>query len=277
MMFKQSIRNYQITVFSVLAIFTAATVLPFLWVIASAFKSDAEIFGSASLIPKSWNWVNFYTAWTDGKFGVYFWNSLLIAVSVTVILAAIACPAGYAFAKMKLRKHPFVFYIILFGMTMPAQSVIIPLFYQLKSYGLIDHKLGLIIAEVGLEVPFAIYLMRNFFRDLPDELIEAAVIDGAGTWGAFRRVMLPLSKPGVLALSVFSFLGSWNEFLLSLLVLVSNDSRTIPLGLVRFSSLHTSDYGVVFAGVVFAFIPSMLIYILLQKSFVRGISSGSLK
>lgn len=276
-MLGKSTRGYHYTIFLVLLIFTFAALFPFLWVIASAFKSDPEIFGSASLLPQQFNWENFYTAWTEGKFGVYFWNSLIVAVSVTVLVAAIACPAGYAFAKMRLRKHPFAFYVILFGMTMPAQAVIIPLFYQLKSYGLLDQLMGLVIAEVGLEMPFAIYLMRNFFRDLPDELIEAAVIDGAGTWGVFTKIMLPLSKPGVLALSVFSFLGSWNEFLLSLLVLVSNEKRTIPLGLVRFQNLHTSDYGVVFAGVVLAFIPSILIYVLLQKSFVRGVSSGSLK
>ncbi|TVY07922.1 carbohydrate ABC transporter permease [Paenibacillus cremeus] len=276
-MFKNSISAYQYTVYLVLIILTLATLTPFLWVLASSFKTQSEIFGSASLLPRSWQWENFYTAWTEGKFGVYFWNSLTVAVSVMLLTALIACPAGYAFAKMRLRKHPWVFYLILFGMTMPAQSVIIPLFYQLKSYGLIDRLAGLIIAEVGLEVPFAVYLMRNFFRDLPDELVEAAYIDGAGTWGVFRKVMLPLSKPGIMALSVFSFLGSWNEFLLSLLVLVSNEKRTIPLGLVRFSNINTSDYGVVFAGVVLAFIPSILIYVLLQKSFVRGIASGSLK
>ncbi|TDF98085.1 carbohydrate ABC transporter permease [Paenibacillus piri] len=276
-MFNQSTYGYRSTVYAVLIVLTVATLTPFLWVLASAFKSNSEIFGSASLLPQSWHWENFTTAWTEGKFGVYFWNSLLVAVTVTALLAVIACPAGYAFAKMRLRKHPSLFYVILFGMTMPAQSVIIPLFYQLKSYGLIDHLTGLIVAEVGLEVPFAVYLMRNFFRDLPDELIEAAKIDGAGTWGVFRTIMLPLSKPGMLALSVFSFLGSWNEFLLSLLVLISNDKRTLPLGLMRFRDINTSDYGVVFAGVVLAFIPSIIIYVLLQKSFVRGISSGSLK
>jgi ABC-type glycerol-3-phosphate transport system permease component len=276
-MFGKSARGYRYMIILVLILFTVATLIPFLWVIVNAFKSNTDIFGNASFLPQKWYWENFRTAWTEGKFGIYFWNSLVIAVMVMLLVGLIACTAGYAFAKMRLRKHPFVFYLMLFGMTMPAQSVIIPLFYELKSYGLIDTLTGLIIAEVGLEVPFAVYLMRNFFRDLPDELMEAALIDGAGTWGVFWRVMLPLSKPGVMALSVFTFLASWNEFLLSLLLLVSNDKRTIPLGLLRFRDINTSDYGVVFAGVVLAFIPTILIYVLLQKSFVRGISSGSLK
>jgi len=268
---------YSYTMFILLIIVTVATLFPFLWVMSSSFKNDAEIFGSTSFLPKQWHWENYYIAWTYGKFGVYFWNSLVVALAVTLLVCLIACPAGYAFAKMRLKKHPYIFYLILFGMTMPAQAVIIPLFYQLKSYGLLDTLLGLIIAEVGLELPFSIYLMRNFFLDLPDELLEAAVIDGSGTWGVFRRIMLPLSKPAILALAVFSFLGSWNEFLLSLLVLISNEKRTIPLGLMRFQDLHTSDYGVAFAGVVLAFIPSIIMYVLLQRSFVRGISSGSLK
>lgn len=270
-------RRYDLTIFWVLVIITFATLIPFVWVIASALKTDQEIFGSPFLLPKEWHWENFVIAWTEGKFTVYFWNSIVTAVAVTVITVAVACPAGYAFAKLSLRKYPSLFYVFLFGMTIPAQSVIIPLFYQLKSYGLVDTLLGFIIALVGLAIPFSIYLMRNFFRDLPDALMEAAIIDGASTWGVFWRIMLPLSKPGLLALSVFSFLSAWNEFLLSLLLLISNEKRTIPLGLVRFQDLHTSDYGVLFAGVTLAFIPSILIFALLQKSFIQGIASGSSK
>lgn len=270
-------RKFDATVLAVLCIMAAATLIPFVWVLLNAFKTDQEIYGHPFSLPKSWMWSNFSEAWADGNFDIYFWNSLIVAVVVTAINAIVACPAGYAFAKMRVRNHPFLFYIILFGMTMPAQSVIIPLFYQLKGYGLLDSLTGLIIAQIGLEIPFAVYLMRNFFREVPDALIEAARIDGAGTFGVFARIMLPLSKPGVLAMSVFAFLASWNEFLLSLLVLISNENRTIPLGLLKFQDIHTSKYGVLFAGVVLAFIPSILIYVLLQKSFVRGISSGSVK
>lgn len=273
----RSNRRYDIFIFITITILTLLLLVPFLWVFFSAFKSENEIFGSPFLFPKEWKLDNFVIAWTKGNFSAFFWNSAVTSISVMVITAVVACPAGYAFAKLKLRNYPVVFYIFLFGMTIPAQSVIIPLFYQLKSYGLLDTLLAFVITIVGLGIPFSIYLMRNFFRDIPDTLMEAGKIDGAGTWGVFWWIMLPLSKPGILAISVFSFLGAWNEFLIALLLLISGDKSTIPLGLMQFQQQHYSDYGAVFAGVVLAFIPSILIYAVLQKSFIRGIASGSMK
>lgn len=240
-------------------------------------KSQQDIFGSPLLLPQEWRWDNFATAWTEGKFGSYFVNSMLIAIGVTVLEVAAACPAGYAFAKTVLRHHPAAFYVYLFGLTLPIQAIVIPLFYQLRSYGLINSKTGLTLVIVATAVPFAVFLMRNFFRDLPDSLIEAARIDGANEWTIFWRVMLPMATPGLLALAVFSFLGAWNEFVLALLLLIDDANRTLPLGLVRFQTEMTADYGALFAGIVLTMIPSVLVYIVLQRSFIHGLSSGSVK
>jgi len=251
--------------------------VPFLWVIASAFKNNDEIFGSPFLLPQTWHWDNFATVWTTGHFWVYFRNSLFVAVMSTIIGVAVACPAGYAFSKLRLRQHPALFYIYLFGLTLPIQTTMIPLFYQLKSYGLVDNLWGLIVVLVGTGTPFGVYLMRNFFRDLADSLIDAARIDGAGEWDVFWRIALPLSRPAILALAVFSFLTAWNEFLLALLLLVSDENRTIPLGLLVFQEANTSDYGALFAAIVLAMIPSMLVYMLLQRSFTHGLTAGASK
>lgn len=261
----------------VVIIVTAATLYPFAWAILGAFKSQQEIFGSPLLFPQEWQWDNFTTAWTTGRFGQYFVNSLLIALAVTVLQVAVACPAGYAFAKTKLRTFPWVFYIYLFGLTLPIQATIIPLFYQLKALGLVNTKTGLVIVIVATAIPFAVFLMRNFFRDLPDELVEAAKLDGANEWRIFWRVMLPMATPGLLALAVFAFLGAWNEFLLALLLLIDDTNRTLPLGLVRFQSEMTANYGALFAGIVLAMIPSILVYVMLQRSFIHGLSAGSVK
>lgn len=260
---------------AILILCVGVTLLPFLWAIANAFKTDVEIFGSSLLLPESFSFDNFVEAWTSGRFGVYFRNSLFVAVATMAITVAVACPAGYAFAKLAVRRHSWLFYVYLFALTLPAQTIIVPLFYQMRGYGLIDSLWGLSFVLVGIGTPFGVYLMRSFFLDLPDSLAEAARIDGAGEWAVFRRVMLPLSLPGILALAVFSFLSAWNEYLLALLLLVSDTKGTIPVGLVRFTNIHSSNYGALFAGIVLSMIPSILIYVALQRSFIRGLTAGA--
>ena len=270
-------RQNNIVILVVLSVLTGMTLLPFLWVITSAFKNNTEIFGSMSLLPKTWSWANFCEVWTSGSFDVYFRNNLIVAIAATVISVSIAAPAGYAFAKTSLRNIPGLFYLYLFGITLPIEAIVVPLFYQVKNLGLVDNLWGLILAMVGVGVPFGVYLMRSFFRDLPDSLVEAARLDGANDWEIFSRIMLPLAKPGMLALGVFSFLGAWNEFFLSILILISDSNRTIPLGLVRFQQENMSDYGALFAAITMAIIPSILIYVVLQRSFISGLAAGATK
>ncbi|MGI8486355.1 MAG: carbohydrate ABC transporter permease [Thermomicrobiales bacterium] len=264
-------------VFSILAALTTVSLVPFVWVIVSAFKDNTEIFGSMSFFPKQWQVENFKEAWVGGNFSMFFRNTLLVAIATTVISVAVAAPAGYAFAKTPLRRIPALFYLYLFGITLPLESIVVPLFYQMKSLGLVNSLWGLILAMVGTGVPFGVYLMRSFFRDLPDALAESARIDGASEWEIFFRIMMPLAKPGLLALGVFSFLGAWNEFLLSILLLISESKRTIPIGLLRFQQDNMSQYGPLFAAITLAMIPSILVYVVLQRQFISGLALGATK
>ncbi len=271
------VRETNPLVFLALTVLTAVSLVPFLWVITSAFKDNTEIFGSMSLLPESWQWANFEAAWLGGQFGRYFINTIVVAVGTTVISVAVAAPAGYAFAKTQLKHASWLFYLYLFGITLPIESIIVPLFFQVKDLGLVNSHLGLILALVGTGVPFGVYLMRSFFRDLPDALGEAARLDGASEWEIFFRIMMPLAKPGLLALGVFSFLGAWNEYFLSILLLITEDTRTIPLGLVRFQQTNMTDYGAMFAAITLAIIPSILIYVVLQRQFITGLAAGATK
>lgn len=264
-------------IFVTLTVITAISLIPFLWVIANAFKDNTEIFGSAALLPEEWHIRNFRAAWMDGQFGIYFINTVIVAVATTVISVAVAAPAGYAFAKTQLRHASALFYLYLFGITLPIESIIVPLFYQIRDMGLVNNLWGLILALVGTGVPFGVYLMRSFFRDLPDALAEAARIDGATEWGVFFRIMMPLATPGLLALAVFSFLSAWNEFFFSILLLLDDDTRTIPIGLVQFREQNMSDYGALFAAITLAIIPSILIYTVLQRQFISGLAAGATK
>lgn len=271
------LRDINPVVFFVLAVLTGFSLIPFLWVVISAFKNNQEIFGSTALLPQTWHIDNFRAAWLDGQFGVYFLNTVVVAVATTVISVAVAAPAGYAFAKTRLRNASALFFLYLFGITLPIESIIVPLFYQIKDLGLVNNLWGLILALVGTGVPFGVYLMRSFFRDLPDALAEAARVDGASEWEIFFRIMLPLARPGLLALGVFSFLGAWNEYFFSILLLITEDSRTIPIGLVRFQQDNMSEYGPLFAAITLAIIPSILIYSVLQRQFISGLAAGATK
>lgn len=264
-------------VFVILTVLTGISLIPFLWVISSAFKDNQEIFGSTSLLPQAWQWTNFKEAWLGGQFGVYFRNTIIVSVVTTLLSVSVAAPAGYAFAKTPLRNASALFYLYLFGITLPIESVIVPLFYQIKDLGLVNSLWGLILALVGTGVPFGVYLMRSFFRDLPDALAEAARVDGATEWGIFFRIMMPLAKPGLLALGVFSFLGAWNEYFFSILLLISEDTRTIPVGLVQFQQNNITEYGPLFAAITLAIIPSILIYVVLQRQFISGLAAGATK
>lgn len=264
-------------VFLALVVLTGLSLIPFLWVISGSFKNNSEIFGSTSFLPQHWQLANYREAWFGGQFGTYFRNTIIVAVATTLISVGVAAPAGYAFAKTSLRRATPLFYLYLFGITLPTESIIVPLFYEIKDLGLVDNLWGLILALVGTGVPFGVYLMRSFFRDLPDALVESARLDGAAEWEVFFRIMLPLAKPGLLALGVFSFLGAWNEFFLSILLLISENKRTIPIGLLRFQQDNMSDYGPLFAGITLAIIPSILIYIVLQRQFISGLAVGATK
>lgn len=257
------------------ALIAGATMVPVIWAILSAFKNDTEIFGDPLGLPSTWRWENFRTVWTSGNFSIYFLNSALIAVAVTALTVAVACPAGYVFGKLNVGSRTFYLYLLV--MTLPGEAIMVPTFYQLREMSLVDSRAGLALILIAGGVPLAVFITRNFFRDLPDELVESARVDGAGDWRIFRSVMLPLAKPAVLAVGVFSFLGAWNEYQLALLLLFSEDNRTIPLGLVQFQGQHSADSGALFAGIVLAMIPSILVYVVLQRSFTRGLVAGALR
>jgi ABC-type glycerol-3-phosphate transport system permease component len=260
-----------------LAILTAITMVPFLWVIFSAFKNEGEIFGSPLGLPTSWTWTNFVTVWTRGGFDVYFLNSLTIAVSATVLIVVVTCPAGYVFGKVAKGLTNKLFYVLLLSIALPIEAIVVPVFYQFRSMGLVDTRLGLVLILVATGAPLGVFISRNFFRDLPDSLVEAAKVDGASDWRTFISIMLPLAKPAMLAVAVFSFLAAWNEYLLALLLLFDNSTRTIPVGLTQFQGQYSSDYGALFAGIVLAMIPSVLVYLFLQRSFTHGLLAGSVK
>lgn len=244
---------------------------PFVWLVISSFKTEAEI-GQAD--PFTWPadlmWRNYLDAWRIGGFGDLVGNSLLNLIGVVVLSLITCAPAGYALAKIRFPGREWLFYAFILGLTVPVQAIVIPLYQVLFGLNLVNTLTGIVLVQVSNAIPFGIFLMRSFFVGVPDELIEAAKIDGASHFQILIKVFLPISTPAVQALVIISALSTWNDFFLPLIVLISPEVQTLPLGLVRFASTYASDYRLVFSGTVISFLPIILLYILMQRRFTEG-------
>jgi len=256
----------------------AVIVGPFLWLIVSSLKTEAEIGrGEPFSFPANLMWQNYADAWNIGNFGSLVGNSLINVAGVLALTLLICVPAGYALAKIRFPGREWVFYAFIFGLTIPVQAIIIPLYQLLSNLGLINSMLGVTLAQVANGIPFGLFLMRSFFIGVPNELTEAAKIDGANHFQILWKVFLPLSQPAIMALLIISALSTWNDFFLPLVVLISPGNQTLPLGLVRFASTYNTDYRLVFSGTVITFLPVIILYILTQRRFTEGLTQGALK
>lgn len=265
--------------FALLLLPVAAVIVgPFLWLIVSSLKTEGEIGrGEPFSFPANLMWQNYVDAWNIGGFGSLIGNSLINVALVVILTLLICVPAGYALAKIRFPGREWVFYGFIFGLTIPVQAIIIPLYQLLSNLGLINSIVGVTLAQVSNGIPFGLFLMRSFFIGVPNELTEAARIDGANHLQILWKVFLPLSQPAIMALLIISALSTWNDFFLPLVVLISPGNQTLPLGLVRFASTYNTDYRLVFSGTVITFLPVIILYILTQRRFTEGLTQGALK
>lgn len=256
----------------------AVIVGPFLWLIVSSLKTEREIGrGDPFSFPAQLMWQNYIDAWNIGNFGSLIGNSLFNVLGVVTLTLLVCAPAGYALAKIRFPGREWVFYAFIFGLTIPVQAVIIPLYQLLSNLGMINSLWGVTLAQVSNGIPFGLFLMRSFFMGVPNELTEAAKIDGANHFQILVRVFLPLSQPAISALLIISALSTWNDFFLPLVMLISPGNQTLPLGLVRFASTYNTDFRLVFSGTVITFLPVIILYILTQRRFTEGLTQGALK
>jgi ABC-type glycerol-3-phosphate transport system permease component len=217
------------------------------------------------------------TAWTVGEFGSYVWNSFLLTVPSTLLVVVLSTLGGYTFARLPFPGRSFVFYLVVVGLLVPFFTYMIPLYYQLRGMGLLDSLLGanLVLASTGLS--FGTFFMRAFFSDLPDEIEQAARIDGASEWQIFLHVMLPLVTSGMGALTVFTFLQNWNNFLVPLLYVPGGEYRPLTTGLYLFLGGRSVDIGPLAAGTLITILPVVVLFIVMQRQVTQGFLSGAVK
>ena len=275
--------------YAFLLLFAALCLFPLLLVISTALKDPRE---AASTDPfalfTSINLDNFARAWNLGRFGQYFFNTVLIAVPTVIGAVALSILAGYALARFEFPGRSLVFYFFVLGLMIPFFSIMIPLYFILRGMPgpseagyMLGTQWAVILPSIagvnGAGIPLGVFMMRAFFADMPRELSEAAKVDGATEWGVFWHVMLPLAAPGAGALAIFAFLSGWNQFLLPLLYLQDQDKFTLAQGLLIFASGRTQSRELVAAGSLIMIIPIVVFFLLFQRQFVRGLTAGAVR
>jgi len=253
-------------------------IAPFVFILFTALKSETDVMLTKSFsAPTVIEWSNFSKAWVKGNFSETFFNSAIISLIKVPVGLLLSAMAAYALAKIKIPAGKLLLVFLLFGAMVPFQVMLAPLFTLVNSLGLIDTYLGVILPYLAFGVPYQVFILYGFFRDVPKELSEAARIDGATHFVIFWRIYLPVSLPVLAALLILDFVATWNEFAMALVLLQDKHMWTLPLGLMSFQGQFSNNYGQLNAAIVMTIIPAVLVYLIFQRYFVSGLTSGAVK
>jgi raffinose/stachyose/melibiose transport system permease protein len=252
------------------------TAFPFVWLVLTSLKFPAEVFANPLGLPKEWVFKNYWTAWTQAGVPRLALNSLYVALTSTVIAMFVAATSSFALSRFTFSARSPVFGYIMLGFMVPGSVLLVPLAVATRRLGLYDNLFGLAIVYAAIGVPWNVFFLTAFMQTIPKELEEAAVLDGAGMWRVFWSVILPLSRPGLVTLATLHVLSSWNEFILALLLTISQANRTLPVGMSLLVAQFYANYPALAAAVVMSLIPSILFFLFLQRYVVEGLSAGAL-
>jgi raffinose/stachyose/melibiose transport system permease protein len=259
-------------------VIVAITLVPMLYVIIGGFRTTAQLNVSPTGLPHPWVWSNYYEILTSGVFWQNLGNSALIAVVVTVLAVGLGSMASFALARYQFRGRDGWYLLFAVGLLFPPNVASLPVYLLDKQINLLDNWLGVALPEAAFSLPFAIIILRPFMRAVPGELEDAAVVDGASRTTFFLRILIPLSRPALITVSILAFVTSWNSFLLPLLVFSTPSHFTLPLGVATFQSTYSQDTASVFAFTALSMLPALAFFVLAQRRIVSGLSglSGSL-
>ncbi len=274
---RKKIEIGKLILYVVLSFGAIIMVLPFVWTVLSSLKNMGQTFAyPVKILPNPVVWENYPESLAALPFGRAYWNSFYIAAIVVIFQLLTATMAGYSFAKLKFKGNGIVFILFLATMMVPSQVTMIPLFLIMKNIGLLGSHMSLIL-PAALFNAFGVFLMRQFIAGLPDELEEAAIIDGASVPQIFVRIIIPLVKPSMAAFGIFVFLGQWNSFMYPLIFLNKTETFTVPLLLNFFKGTYATDYPLLMAGTVISVVPVLIVYLFFQKQIIQGIAITGMK
>ena len=264
---------------TVLIGWAVTVIFPMIWMIYSSFKTDQELFFSPWAAPVELQWDNFARAWTKAHVGDYLLNTLIVVVPALLLTLIISAMAAYVLARFEFVGRRFLFYMFLSGMLFPVFLALVPLFNLVNQLKMLNTFHGLIIVYIAYSLPFTIFFLTGFFKTLPTEIEESAIMDGANPYQVFFKVMLPMASPGLISMGIFNFLGMWNQYVLPL-VLISDESKYMlsqGLAFMLFKQFYENDWSALFAALTIIMVPTLIVYITFQKQIQDGITTGALK
>ncbi len=266
----------KIGIYVIVLIMVGLMTYPLIWMIYSSLKTDREIYLFPFSLPHEMQLDNWVQAWKLGNLGRYFINSVFITSVSVFLVALISSMAGYAFARLTFKGRDFLFYTFLLGLILPAQVLVIPLFTFFDKIGILNTYFALILPYIAWGLPLSIYIFKSFFLTLPEDIADAAKIDGCSLFGLYWRIMLPLIRPALVTIAILQSIGIWNEFLLALLFIYDDELKTIPVGLLAFYGYHNVNYKLVFSALSITTIPVIIVYFIFEKQIVSGLTAGAL-
>ncbi|MFI1211489.1 carbohydrate ABC transporter permease [Streptomyces sp. NPDC020802] len=254
-------------------------VLPLLWAVMTSFKTDKDIFSSPWALPDSLHFDNWSRAWTEANMSDYFLNTIIVVGFSLLGTMLLGSMAAYVLARFEFPGNRFIYFLFIGGMSFPIILALVPLFYVMQNLALLNTLPGLILVYIGYSLPFTVFFMTSFFRTLPTSVAEAAFVDGASHTRTFFQVMLPMAKPGLISITIFNFLGQWNQYMLPTVLNTEPDNKVLTQGLVQLavSQGYKGDWSGLFAGLVMAMLPVLAAYIVFQRQVVQGLTAGALK
>ncbi len=270
--------TFRVLRYVTLIVGAAIMIIPFLYLFATSFKPQLYLFEiPPQFIPKHPTLSNYTDAWTSNSFGHYFANSVFVSVISTVFAALLSAMMAYAFARFNFKGQNIMFWLLLVGLMVPGMMLLIPQYLLANQLHLINSLIGLILFYVATNLAFNTFLLRGFFEEIPWELEEAMIMDGAGAFRRFWRLILPLSRPALATVGIFTFLACWDEYVWALTIINDPDKRTLPIAISVFQGQHLTNWGLVFAASTIAIVPVIVVFALFQRQFIRGLSADALK
>lgn len=262
-----------------LAVQTIVVLYPLIWNVLASLKTNKEVLQSPWTLPAGFHWDNFVRAFTTAKIGHYIGNSILVTGLSLVLLLAIAVPTAYAIGRFPFMGRKIVHQFYLMGLFVSPIYIIVPQFLLLNDLNMLDNRGWLSLVYATSSLPFSIYLLTGFMKSIPAEYEQSAMIDGCGYFSTLIRIVVPLAKPGIITLVIFSFFQFWNEYVLATVMITSDEKKTIPIGLANLMEVQrfATDWGALFAGLVIVLLPTIVLYALTQRKLTEGLSLGGLK
>lgn len=227
--------------------------------------------------PKVIRWDNFSRAWTIANFSAFFQNSFFVSTATVAVLLFVSSMAAYVLARFEFKGNGLLYMIFISGLMLPIRLAVVPIFTMMRNVKLLDTRTSLLIVYVASGIPFSIFLLVNFFKTIPKEIEEAAIIDGCTPFSIYYRIMLPLIRPALATVGIYNFIGTWNDFFFPLVFLRTESKYTIPLGIMKFFGEYNNQWDMLFASLTIAIIPVIIIFLLASNQFIKGMTAGAVK